>query len=298
MHPNSTLITTGRFGTSHHDPLVSLARVARCVPRRAERQRDLPGGKRGLGRRLRGRFRLRDPRPPVEETTIGELPDDLTGALRENLESLPDERIEGLAADASPALASIRSSSAGDPHDRLAEALLSTPITDAPAVTWSDLLREAPDNLENLLDQLERYVEDGVVYAYIDLHDGECRETAVLEDPESRDPGFTIAGPYPEWVDLIEGADVMEAILSQDMDLDGSVTTIMRYGDAGQELGIPPGRSIRDSCFKIPARVRKSRDTGEHTTTNVCQSRSNHSSPVGGWTPATGGISSSRNGSN
>jgi putative sterol carrier protein len=176
------------------------------------------------------------------ETTVEDLPEDLSGALRTNLEALSDERAEELRADAPPALEDRLAEQEGDDRDRLAAAVLRTPIAEAPDVTFPALREEFPADLDELLDQLERYLHDGTIYAYIDLHDGECRETEVLENPAARDPGFRIAGPYENWTDLLEGADVMESIFSEDLELDGSTTTILPYSEAAQELGDTAGR--------------------------------------------------------
>jgi putative sterol carrier protein len=176
------------------------------------------------------------------ETAVEDLPEDLAGELRENLESLSDERVEDLLADAPAELEERMAEQEGDDHERLVAALLSTFIADAPEVTWPDLREEYPNDLGNLLDQLEQYLHDETIYAYIDLYDGECRETDVLEDPSARDPGFAIIGPYPHWKDLLEGADVMDSIFSEDLELDGSTTTILPYSEAAQELGDTAGR--------------------------------------------------------
>jgi putative sterol carrier protein len=179
---------------------------------------------------------------PVAETTTEDLPDDLSEGLRDNLESLSEERCEDLLADAPSALNERMADREGTDRDRLIAALLATSIGDAPDVTFPALREEYPEDLDNLLDQLERYVHDDTIYAYVDLYDGECRETDVLEDPSARNPGFGLIGPYPHWRDLLEGADVMESIFSEDLELDGSTTTILPYADAAQELGDTAGR--------------------------------------------------------
>jgi putative sterol carrier protein len=185
---------------------------------------------------------------PVTETTVGDLPDDLSEELRNNLESLSGEEIEELLADAPAALddrmAEYESESADEDTDRerLIGALLTTPVGDAPQVTFPTLRDEFPADLDNLLGQLERYVHNGTIYAYVDLYDGECRETEVLEDPSARNPGFDLVGPYSHWKDLLKGKDVMESIFSEDLTLDGSTTTILPYADAAEELGDTAGR--------------------------------------------------------
>lgn len=179
---------------------------------------------------------------PIGSTTFGDLPDGLADPLRTSLESLPEERIDALVADAPPGLDERLADRAGPDRARLVEALLDTPLADDPSASRPGLRAAFPRDLARLLDQLERYVHDGTIHAYLDLHDGDCREAAVLEDPSARDPGFRIAGPYWTWRDLLEGADVMDAVFSQALDLDGSTTTIIPYADAAAELGDTAGR--------------------------------------------------------
>jgi putative sterol carrier protein len=176
------------------------------------------------------------------ETTIEDLPGDLSGELRENLQSLSDERVADLLGDAPTELEDRLAEQDGGDPERLTTAVLSMPIAEAPEATFPALREEFPADLDDLLDQLERYLHDGTIHAYIDLHDGECRETEVLENPTTRDPGFRITGPYENWKDLLEGADVMESIFSEDLELDGSTTTILPYSEAAQELGDTAGR--------------------------------------------------------
>ena len=176
------------------------------------------------------------------ETTVADLPDELSKALRENLESLSMERVEELLDDAPSALEDRMAEQEGDDHERLVAAVMGTSIAGAPDVTFPALREAYPADLGNLLNQLERYVHEDTIHAYIDLYDGECRETDVLEDPAARDPGFRIVGPYGNWKDLLEGADVMESIFSEELELDGSTTTILPYSEAAQELGDTAGR--------------------------------------------------------
>lgn len=174
---------------------------------------------------------------PVSETTVGDLPDDLSDPLRENVESLRDDRLEDLLADAPSALDDRMAERQGTDRERLVGALLATPLEDTPAVTFPALREEYPTDLDDLLDQFERYVHDDTIYAYLDLYDGECRETDVLEDPTTLDSGFGLTGPYACWKDLLEGTDVMKSIFSEDLVLDGSTTTILPYNEAAEELG-------------------------------------------------------------
>lgn len=74
--------------------------------------------------------------------------DDLSNRLRENLESVSEEHIEELLTDAPSALEDRMAERKGTDRERLIAALLSTPIEDAPSVTFPALRAEYPEDLE------------------------------------------------------------------------------------------------------------------------------------------------------
>lgn len=185
---------------------------------------------------------------PVEETTVGDLPDELTDPLVEALESTNEEEFARLEEAATDAFAD-RYAERPDGREAFVETLLATPLDDVPAEVWPELRSYLPSELDNLLGQLEEFVHDGTVYAYLDLEDGTCHEVDLLTDPEERDPGFRLAGRYGKWVELIEGADVMESVLSRDMKLDGSVSTVLQYDEAAAEMGDTAGETPATYLF-------------------------------------------------
>ncbi len=76
--------------------------------------------------------------------------------------------------------------------------------------------------------------EEEPVYMYLDLVDGSCRETEIVEDPEAVDYGFALRGDVSAWRDLIEGElNPIEAILSGPFDLDGDRVKVMQWSSAG-----------------------------------------------------------------
>lgn len=204
----------------------------------------------GWGVDFEGDFIFEIRRLPVGETTVGEFPDELADALRENITALSDERAATLVDDATPTLAERLDDQDGDDRERLSNALLATPVDDVPDAVSTDLREELPADLENLLTQLERYVDDGTVRVYLDLYEGECREAVVLDPDDDRTPGFALQGPYESWKALTEGTDVMDSVLGQDLDLDGSVTKIMSYADAADEMGDVASRTDSRPLFQ------------------------------------------------
>ncbi|WP_254535329.1 SCP2 sterol-binding domain-containing protein [Halomarina litorea] len=186
---------------------------------------------------------------PVEERTVGDLPEALSAAVRESLESLSEARCRALRQSAPPAFEARLDAASGDPCDRLAAAFLSTPLAECPDVTWPALRAELSEDVRTLLDQFDRYVHGDTVYAYLDLRDGTCEAVEVLESPSARDPGFALTGPYEEWLALVEGEDVLESVLGDDLSLDGSVTTVMSYAGAAEAMGDAAGRVETRALF-------------------------------------------------
>lgn len=197
-------------------------------------------------------FEIRD--LPVEETTVGELPEELPDGLRESVGSLPEERAAAIVADGPPELRERMDEVAGDDPDaddreRLVDALLGATIAETPPLLSTELEDELPADLSNLLAQLDDYVEAETVRVHLDLRDGECRAAEVLEPGASPEPGFALRGPYGNWKDLVSGADVMESVLGEALELDGSVTTVIQYADAAQEMGDVANRTPSKPLF-------------------------------------------------
>lgn len=197
-------------------------------------------------------FEIRD--LPLEARTIAELPDGLVNRLRGSLASLDDERLAELVSNASPGLeARLEEVGESNPdasdRERLVDALLGATVAESPAIVGPDLEAELPDDLTNLLGQLDDYVEAGTVRVHLDLEDGECRAAEVLDPEAAPEPGFALRGPYGKWRDLVEGADVMESVLGEALELDGSVTTVIEYADAADEMGRVANRTPSKPLF-------------------------------------------------
>jgi hypothetical protein len=180
---------------------------------------------------------------PLEETTVGGLPDDLVDPLVAEIEGLDDGDLAALRESATGDFAARLD---GEDHEAFVETMLATSLADVPDVVWPDLRTHFPDELDDLLGQLEAYVEDGTAVVHVALEDGECQAIDLLAGPDGVETGFELRGRYPVWKALIEGADVIESVMSRDMQFDGSVTTVLEYDDAAAEMG--------DTAGETPAR--------------------------------------------
>lgn len=182
---------------------------------------------------------------PLEETALGELPDDLTGELDDRIGALDDDEFDRLRETATDSFDERFASAEGsDERERFRRALYGVALADVPDVAWPELEEVLPEDLDSLLDQLETYVTDDMaVHAFLELEDGDCRDARLVSDPEAADPGFRLEAPYETWKELVKGADVIESVMSNDMDLDGSVTRVLHYGDAAAAMGDVAGET-------------------------------------------------------
>lgn len=184
-------------------------------------------------------------RLPLEETTLAELPDDLTDDLADRIEELPDDEFAELRESATqPVDDRMDDADGNDDRERFRQALFATTLADVPDVVWPALEELLEGDLDSLLDQLETYVTDEMrVHAHIELEDGDCLGADLVADPSAVDPGFRLEADYETWVDLVEGADVIGAVMSNEMALDGSVTRVLHYDTAAAAMGDVAGET-------------------------------------------------------
>lgn len=140
---------------------------------------------------------------PLEETTLGDLPERVLADLPENVR-------------------------AGVSDVSLAE---------APERFGETLRPSLPANVQDLLHQIETRVHDGTIYAYIGLEEGRCTGTEVLEDPTARDVGYVVKGPYQTWRRIVDGRPVTSAWLNGDLAIEGNKVRLLRHGSVLQVVG-------------------------------------------------------------
>ncbi|ELZ04479.1 hypothetical protein [Natrialba aegyptia] len=192
---------------------------------------------------------------PLEETTLGDLPDALTAELFDRIDALSADEFDRLRETATPAFderfAAVDGTGESEGADeeenervRFRRALSTVALADVPTVVWPALETHIRGDLESLLAQLEAYVVDGsTVYAHLSLEDGDCERAELVADPSARDPGFELEAPYETWTELVAGADVIESVMSNEMELDGDVTRVLHYGDAAAAMGDVAGET-------------------------------------------------------
>jgi hypothetical protein len=176
---------------------------------------------------------------PVEETTLGDLPEAV-------LAGLPDDIRNGVA---------------------------DVTLADAPKKFGERLRPSLPAEVQELLYHIETYVHDGTVYAYVGLEEGRCTWVALLESPDERETGFTITATCTDWQRLVDGRPALSAFLSGDLRVDGNPMRIAQYAtvfhllaDVAAEVETthlfprprdPPAERLLDEALRGPIRVQQ-----------------------------------------
>lgn len=141
---------------------------------------------------------------PLGETTIGELPEAA-------LEGVPKYL-----------------------HDKLAE----IPLDQAATLISEDIRQHLPDRSRELLRQVDEYIVNSTVYAFIGLKDGGCTEVDILGRSDDRETGFILRGSYETWQEIVDGEqDPIPAVMSGDLKVDGDMQRVLQYATATQLLG-------------------------------------------------------------
>lgn len=141
---------------------------------------------------------------PLDETTLGDL---------------PEEAMAGL-------------------PDQLRDQLADIPLETANDLIDDDVRDEMPETSRDLMRQLDEDITDGTIYAFVGLKDGGCEEIGVVEDPTERDVGFRLRGTHETWRGLVDGdVEPIPAVMSGDLAVEGDMGKILQYSDATALLG-------------------------------------------------------------
>lgn len=175
---------------------------------------------------------------PVDDRTIGDLPEEIWGVLQTAIENLDEGSLESVVATApEPVRADIESRD-GSLTDRTVAELRETPVAEAPDRVWPEFERLLPDLHTGLLAEVEENVDpEGTVYAFIGLEDGACTGVDVLDAADEREYGIRVHGDYFAWKDLVRGElDIIQAVMGGKLELDGDMQRVLTYTDAAQAM--------------------------------------------------------------
>ena len=157
----------------------------------------------GVGLEFSGSVHLVIADLPLEETTVGDLPE---GAL----DGLPGQ---------------------------VRESLADVPIAELPSLVDEHARTGLPDMARDLLHQIETNVVDDALHVMLDIDGGDCADAEVLADPGARDPTVTVRGSYDTWRDIVDGRPSAAAMLTGDLRLESSALDALQYATMFQHLG-------------------------------------------------------------
>ncbi|UPM42875.1 SCP2 sterol-binding domain-containing protein [Halocatena salina] len=175
---------------------------------------------------------------PLNDRTVGDLPEEIVRLIEAAFDSLSDSEIEEIVAAAPKEIRDDIHSRGDDLGQAAYEELLETTLVDGPDRMWPEMREATPELLVELIEQLEENLaDDATIYAWLDLYDGACRTATVLEGLDEREHGFVLSGAYTVWKDLVNGQeDVINLIMSGRMELDGDMQKILQYSDSAVAL--------------------------------------------------------------
>jgi len=181
-------------------------------------------------------FEIRD--LPLDEYIVGDLPEEVWSALETGIEQLPEDTMETVLQDAPPELREGIESRSGPLPERAAAELKETKLSESTDKVWPGLRRVMPEIMNDLIAELEENVtDDGTVYAWIGLEDGECYGTDTMGSLDEREKGFVLSGEYEQWVRLVTGElGPVEGIMSGELELEGDMQKMLQYSDAALSM--------------------------------------------------------------
>ncbi|MHA1276006.1 MAG: SCP2 sterol-binding domain-containing protein [Candidatus Helarchaeota archaeon] len=84
---------------------------------------------------------------------------------------------------------------------------------------------------------IAEYEDGSITKLWIDLHDGQCRGTAVIKPDEEKDAAFIMSGPYANWKLVAEKKlDPIQGLMTGKFKLKGDMAMVMRYTKAAVEM--------------------------------------------------------------
>lgn len=175
---------------------------------------------------------------PLRELTVADLPEEVVELIDAAFDSFSDAELEAIVSAAPEEIRENIEARGGDLREAAYDELVETTLIDGPDRMWPEMREAAPDLLVEMIEQLEENLAgETTIYSWLDLHDGDCREVAVLDSLDEREHGFVLSGDYEVWKGLVEGEkDVINLIMGGQMELDGDMQKILQYSDSAVAL--------------------------------------------------------------
>lgn len=171
---------------------------------------------------------------PIFENAVNDLPEELWRNLGDAIESLPDSTLEAVLQTAPEEIQDNIEARTGTLQDRAATELLETPIDESPEKVWPGLRNIMPDVLDDLVDELDEHVTDeGHVFAWLNMVDGDCLETATMQSVDEREHRVRLTGEYEDWKRLLSGdLGLLDAVMGGTLNVTADMKNTLQYMDA------------------------------------------------------------------
>ncbi len=171
---------------------------------------------------------------PIFENAVNDLPEELWRNLGDAIESLPDSTLEAVLQTAPEEIQDNIEARTGTLQDRAATELLETPIDESPEKVWPGLRNIMPDVLDDLVDELDEHVTDeGHVFAWLNMVDGDCLETATMQSVDEREHRVRLTGEYEDWKSLLSGdLGLLDAVMGGTLNVTADMKNTLQYMDA------------------------------------------------------------------
>ncbi|AQL42020.1 hypothetical protein BV210_04490 [Halorientalis sp. IM1011] len=171
---------------------------------------------------------------PIFENAVNDLPEELWRNLGEAIRQLPDSTLEAVMQTAPEEIQENVENRTGTLQERASAELLETPLVESPEKVWPGLRNIMPEVLDSLVDELDDHVTDeGHVFAWLEMVDGDCRETATMQSLDEREHRVRIAGEYEEWKRLLSGdLSLLDGVMGGTLQVTADMKNTLQYMDA------------------------------------------------------------------
>jgi putative sterol carrier protein len=185
----------------------------------------------GWGKNWNGAFVFEIRNLPIFTNSVNDLPEELWRNLGDAIRSLPDSTLEAVMNTAPEEIQENIEAREGTIQERSAAELLETSIHESPEKVWPGLRNIMPEVLDALVDELEENVtDDGHVYAWLDIVDGDCVETAVMMSPDEREHRVRLTGEYDDWKRLVSGElDIIQCVMDGTFEITADMKNVLQH---------------------------------------------------------------------
>ncbi|SDF17756.1 hypothetical protein [Halorientalis regularis] len=171
---------------------------------------------------------------PIFENAVNDLPEELWRNLGDAIRQLPDSTLEAVMQTAPEQIQENVEARTGTLQERASAELLETPLNESPEKVWPGLRNIMPDVLDSLVDELDEHVTDeGHVFAWLNMVDGDCRETATMQSVDEREHRVRLTGEYEDWKRLLSGElGLLDAVMGGTLNVTADMKNTLQYMDA------------------------------------------------------------------